>query len=69
MRLYFEAYKEQSEEEIERGIPQPMLRIEIKSEEEAYELKEKFKDQFDKFYIHYCYNDEIPPKPCKLKEI
>jgi len=69
MRLYFEAYKEQSEEEIGRGIPQQMIRIEIKSEEEAYELKEKFKDQFDKFYIHYCYHDEEPTKPCELKEI
>ena len=69
MRLYFEAYKKQTEEEIEKGVPQQMVRIEIKEEKEAYELKERFKELFDKFYIHYCYNDETPPKPCKLKEI
>ena len=67
MKIFFEAYKEQTEEEIEKGIPQQMIRVEIKSEEEAYKLKEQYKHLFDKFYIHYCRHDEN--KPCDLKQI
>jgi len=67
MRLFFEAYKRLKPEEETLGIPQQMLRIEISTEDDAYMLKDKYKDTFDEFYIHYCYHDE--GKPCKLKPI
>ena len=68
MKLFLEIYGEQSPEETERGVPQQLLRVEVSSEDKARELAERLKPLFSnpKCYLHYCYHDEDPTKPCEL---
>lgn len=68
MYLYLEIIEELEEEETFIRQPQ-MIRIEIKSEDEAPKLLETLEPLFcGRKYtkrIHYCYHDEN--KPCEVK--
>ena len=68
--IYLEIEEQLSEEEAFTKQPRT-LRIEVKDEDEAYQLYEKYKELFsDCNYvarIHYCHHDE--GKPCELKII
>jgi hypothetical protein len=75
MKVFLEIFKEQTQEEIEKGVPQEFVRIEVDelSEEDIIKLKNQIVQAlgFDKYkaQIHYCYNDEEPTKPCEIEEI
>jgi len=71
VRLFLEMEDEMAPEELERGIPPRMLRIEVSSVEEARRRAEELKGLFanPRAYVHYCYHDEDPRKPCRRERI
>jgi len=71
MRLFLEIEDEMTEEELERGIPPRTMRIEVSSEEEARQKAEELRSLFKKpqAFIHYCFHDEDPQKPCRRERI
>jgi|GEM_PF-4100602 len=75
MRIFLEIFKEQSSEEMEKGVPQEFIRKDVYdlSKEEIINLKNQIVQAlgWDKYkaQIHYCYNDEEPTKPCEIEEI
>jgi len=70
MRLYLEIVEVLSEEEEFTRQPQ-LVRVEVESEDEAYQLYNQLKPLFNgrKYIarIHYCYHEE--GKPCQVKVI
>mgnify|MGYP001772753577 CR=1 FL=1 len=75
MRKFLEIYVEQTQEEIDRGIPQQVIRFDVsdKTEEEIVDLRDKIVSTLGlknfKSFIHICYHDEGPTKPCQIFEI
>jgi hypothetical protein len=75
MRIFLEIFKEQSDEEIEKGIPQEFIRKEVDelSEDDIINLKNQIVQTLGwskyKAQIHYCYHDEDSTKPCEIEEI
>jgi hypothetical protein len=75
MKIFLEIFKEQSDEDIEKGIPQEFIRKEVDelSEEDIISIKNQLVqvlgwDRY-KAQIHYCYHDEDANKPCEIEEI
>jgi len=71
MKLFLEIEKPQTEEELERGIPQQMMRIEVSSESEATAKAKELLPLIPgaKAYLHICRHDESPPGTCERKEL
>ena len=71
MRMFLEIEDEITPEEEERGIPPRTLRIEVKSREEARRIVITLLSYFrnPRAYIHYCYHDEDPQRPCYRERI
>ena len=71
MRVFLEVEDERTEEEERRGIPPCMLRIRISSIDEARRVVIALLRYFRKprAYVHYCFHDEDPTKPCKRVRI
>lgn len=72
MKLFLEVYKKQTSEEIDRGVPQQMVRLEVDTEDQDI-LKQKAKDIASNLgwedyeaYLHRCYHDEGTGRPCEL---
>jgi hypothetical protein len=75
MKVFLEIFKEQSQEEIEKGIPQEFIRKEVDelSDEDIISIKNQLVQALGwdryKAQIHYCYHDEEPTKHCEIEEI
>lgn len=71
MRLFLEIEDEMTEEEIEKGIPPRMMRVEVKSATEARHIVVSLLPFFRKprAWLHYCFHDEDPQKPCRRVRI
>ena len=73
MRKFLEIEEQQTPEEIDLGIPPEFIRIEVtgKSKEEIELLCEKLEREIKKpkAFIHECFHDETPPRPCQRKEL
>jgi len=72
MKLFLEVYKKQTREEVEKGVPQEMVRVEVDTEDTEV-LKKKAQDIANNMgwteyeaYLHKCYHDEGTGKPCEL---
>jgi acetolactate synthase regulatory subunit len=73
MRIFLEIEEQQTQEEIDLGIPQQIIRIEVtgKSDSEIKKLKldlEKLVDN-PKSFLHECHHDESLRSPCTKTEI
>jgi len=75
MRVFLEIFKEQSEEESEKGVPREEIRVDVSDLGESEIVRKRdeivamlgwknFKSQ-----IHYCYHDEAQVRPCEIREI
>jgi len=75
MRIFLEIFKTQTQEEMERGIPQEMIRVDVSDlgEDEIIRKKDEIVKTLGltgyKTQIHYCYHDEDSTKPCEIEEI
>jgi len=75
MRIFLEIFKEQTQEEMERGIPQEQIIIDVSDldEEQIVAKKNEIVSMVGwtkyKAQIHYCYHDESPTMPCEIREI
>ena len=71
MRLFLEIEDERTEDEERRGIPPSFIRIPVKDREEATFILARMRMYFrkPKAYLHYCYHDEEPQRPCKRERI
>ena len=73
MRKFLEIEQQQTQDEIDLGIPQEMIRVEVtdKSDSEVKKLKDNLVQFVNnpKSFIHECHHDELPQKGCNRKEI
>jgi len=71
MKLFLEIERDPTKEEERKGIPLPMLRIEIGSEEEARDRAPALLPLIPggKAFLHICRHDETPGGPCERKRI
>jgi len=75
MRIFLEIYEEQSEEDVNKGIPQQFIRVDVSelSDEEIISKKNEIAGLFGfrkyKAYKHICYHDESELMPCEIEEI
>jgi hypothetical protein len=73
MRKFLEIEEEQTQEEIDLGVPQEIIRVDItgKSDKDIDLLKSQLVSlvKKPKSFIHECHHDEVPPKTCNRKEI
>jgi len=71
MIIFLEMEVAEAEEDLARGIPQRGIRVRVPDEEDA---QRKLKLAIPLLpegtaYIHYCYHDEDPPRPCRREKI
>jgi len=71
MILFLELEVIESQEDLRRGIPQRGVRIRVEDEEDG---QRKLKLAIPLLpegtaYLHYCYHDEDPPRPCRREKI
>jgi len=75
MKIFLEIFKEQTGEEMERGIPQEQIRLDVSDldEEQIVAKKNEIVSSLGwtkyKAQIHYCYHDESERMPCEIREI
>jgi len=73
MKKFLEIEEQQTQEEIDLGIPQQIIRVEVtgKSDSKIKKLKADLVSlvKNPKSFLHQCFHDEIPPKPCIRTEI
>jgi len=71
MKLFLEIERNPTQEEEEKGIPLPFIRIEVASREEARTNTQILLPFIPggKAYLHLCRHDEIPPGPCEREEL
>ena len=71
MKVFLEIEKSMTQEEIERGVPQQIIRQDVtgKSDDEIKVLAAQLVQILGwtdyKRYKHICYHDEDPAKPCE----
>jgi len=71
MIIFLELDFDESTQDLARGIPPRGIRVRVQDEEDA---QRKLKLAIPLLpegtaYIHYCYHDEDPPKPCWREKI
>jgi len=68
MRVFLEVIQQQNQEEIDLGIPPEIIRIDVtgKSKKEIEKLSKELELLVSNPvpYLHSCFHDESPPKPC-----
>jgi len=71
MRLFLEIDRPPTQEEWEKGIPVPFIRINIASKEEARSHVPSLLPLIPggKAYLHECRHDETPRGPCERREL
>ena len=71
MCIFLEVEDERTPEEEERGIPPCMMRIKVSSIDEARRILIPLLGYFrkPKAYVHYCFHDEDPTRPCRRVRI
>lgn len=75
MKVFLEIIKEQTQEEIEKGVPAEQIIIDVsgKTEEEIMEIKQSLINLLGwsnfKAFKHICHHDETEPKPCERLEV
>jgi len=71
MRLFLEIERIPTQEEIARGIPIPIIRIQVASEEEARRFAPALLAYIpgSEAYLHTCRHDEAPQGPCERKKL
>jgi hypothetical protein len=73
MKKFIEIEQQQTQDEIDLGVPQEIIRVDVtdKSDSEIKKLKDDLVSlvKNPKSFIHECHHDEVPPKTCNRKEI
>jgi hypothetical protein len=73
MKIFLEIEEQQTQEEIDLGIPQQIIRVEVtgKSDSEIKKLKDDLVSlvKNPKSFLHKCHHDERLRKPCTKTEI
>ncbi|RLG66882.1 hypothetical protein DRN93_05570 [archaeon] len=75
MKVFLEIYKEQTEKEIENGVPQESFRLDVSnlSDEEIINKKDEIVKLLGwtefRAVKHVCFHDEDSNKPCELEEL
>jgi len=69
MKLFLEIERSPTQEEMERGIPVPFIRIEVVSFEEARSHVSFLLPLIPggTAYLHECRHDETPQGPCERR--
>jgi len=71
MKLFLEIDRSPTQEEAEKGIPTPLIRIEVSSREEAHGHVPSLLPLIPggTAYLHECRHDETPQCPCERERL
>jgi hypothetical protein len=73
MKKFLEIEEQQTQDEIDLGIPQQIIRIDVtdKTDKEIDLIRQKFEPLIKnpKSFLHNCFHDEGKGKQCERKEL